>query len=328
MGLSRRDLVKTPLALAGAAMIDLAPRAGHTQPMDGAAEVIELWPHPPVGALHPGMVETVEETSQDPTYRSRRLKGVTKPRLLAFPAQNPNGSAMLIIPGGGFAWNYFDHEGVNPALILNRAGISCFVLFYRLPQDGWTEPSIVALADTQRAMRVIRANAQRFRLDGTRVGVMGFSAGGFLTASLATRHHASLYAPVDAADRFDARPLLAAPIYPVQTLDPAFAYVDTAPSLFGRKQATPAQARAVAPEYNVTAVSSPTFLVHAEDDGLVPVANTTRLRDALLAQKITVETHLFARGGHGFGMKPEDGRPGGLWAPMFLSFAREMKLYV
>ena len=326
MGMSRRDLVKSPLAIAGASM--LAPAAALAQPgVTAGAEVIDLWPHPPVGALHPGMAETVEETSQDPAYRSRRLKGVLKPRLVAFPAQNPIGAAMLIIPGGGFAWNYFDHEGFNPAAILNRAGISCFVLFYRLPQDGWTDPATVALADAQRAMRVIRANASRFRVDQARVGVMGFSAGGFLTATLATRHHAPFYAPVDAADRLDARPLIAAPIYPVQTLDPAFAYVDTAPSLFGRKQATPAEAKAFAPEYNASPASSPTFLVHAEDDGLVPVANTIRLRDALVAQKVTVETHLFARGGHGFGMKPEEGRPGGLWAPLLLNFAREEKLY-
>ena len=328
MGMSRRDLVKTPLALAGASLLNLAPGMTHAQPgATAGAEIIDLWPHPPVGALHPGMSETTEETSQDPTYRSRRLKGVLKPHLVAFPAQNPNGSAMLVIPGGGFAWNYFDHEGYNPAAVLNRAGISCFVLFYRLPQDGWSDPANVALADAQRAMRVIRANAGRFHLDPVRVGVMGFSAGGFLTATLATRHHAPFYAPVDAADRLDARPLMAAPIYPVQTLDPAFAYVDTAPSLFGRKQATPAEARTFAPEFNASPASSPTFLVHAEDDGLVPVANTIRLRDALVAQKVTVETHLFARGGHGFGMKPEEGRPGGLWAPLLLNFAREEKLY-
>ena len=331
MGMSRRDLVKTPLALAGASMLNLAPAVGMAQPQfqsnAAGAEVIDLWPHPPAGALHPGMSETVEETSQEPAYRSRRLKGVSKPCLQVFPAANPNGAAMLVIPGGGFAWNYFDHEGYNPAAILNRAGITCFVLFYRLPQDGWSDPANVALADAQRAMRVIRANSARLRIESARVGVMGFSAGGFLTATLATRHHVPFYAPVDATDRLDARPLCAAPIYPVQTLDPAFAYVDTAPSLFGRKQATVAQVKAFSPEANVTPAAAPTFLVHAEDDGLVPVANTTRLRDALVAQKITVETHLFSRGGHGFGMRPEEGRPGGLWAPLLLNFAREQKLY-
>ncbi len=328
MGLSRRDLVKSPLALAGASVIGLGAASAVTaQPTPSAAgETIELWPRPPAGALHPGMTETIEETSTDAAYHSRRMKGILRPRMVTFPAANPNGAAMLVIPGGGFAWNYFDHEGYYIADILNRAGITCFVLFYRLPQDGWSNPATVALADTQRAMRLIRANASRFRVDPARIGVMGFSAGGFLSATLATRHATPFYEAVDAADRLDARPLLAAPIYPVQTVDPAYAYEGVAPSLFGGK-VTPALIKAYSPDMNVTAAAVPTFLTHAEDDGLVPVANTTRFRDALAAQKIVVETHLFARGGHGFGARPQAGNPGGIWPSLFLNFAREQKLF-
>ncbi|MGR4866962.1 alpha/beta hydrolase [Caulobacter sp. LARHSG274] len=292
----------------------------------GAREVIELWPHPPAGALHPGMAEVVEQSSSDPGYSSRRMKGVSRPHMIAFPAAQPDGSAMLVIPGGGFAWNYFEHEGYYIADVLNRAGISCFVLFYRLAQDGWSDPASVGPADAQRAMRVIRANAARFHLDATRVGVMGFSAGGFLTASLATRHSASFYAPVDATDQLSARPLLTAPIYPVQSVDPAYAYGGAAPSLFGGPP-TAAQIREWSPDLNVTPEAAPTFLVHAEDDGTVPVANTVRLRDAMVAAKITVETHLFAHGGHGFGVRSQPGSPDGLWLPLFLNFAREQKLF-
>jgi len=295
-------------------------------PSAAAREVIELWPHPPAGALHPGMAEVVEQSSSDPAYSSRRTKGVSRPHVIAFPAAQPNGSAMLIIPGGGFAWNYFEHEGYYIADILNRAGITCFVLFYRLAQDGWSDPASVGPADAQRAMRVIRANAARFQLDAVRVGVMGFSAGGFLTASLATRHSAPFYAPVDATDQLNARPLLAAPIYPVQSVDPAYAYGGAAPSLFGGPP-TAAQIREWSPDLNVTPAAAPTFLVHAEDDSTVPVANTVRLRDAMVAAKITVETHLFAHGGHGFGVRAQPGGPDGLWLPLFLNFAREQKLF-
>ena len=328
MGLSRRDLVKSPLVLAGASAIGLAAAADVlAQPgLAGAGEIIDLWPRPPAGALHPGMTEVIEQTSQDPAYSSRRLKGISRPHLVAFPAAEPNGSAMLIIPGGGFEWNYFEHEGYYIADALRRAGITCFVLFYRLPKDGWADPANVGPADAQRAMRVIRANAQRFRLDPARLGVMGFSAGGFLTATLATRHEAPFYAPVDATDRLSARPLLAAPIYPVQTVDPAYAYEGVAPSLFGGK-VTSALVREWSPDLNVTPAAVPTFLAHAEDDGLVPVANTVRMRDAMAAQKITVETHLFAHGGHGFGARPQPGSPGGLWLPLFVNFAREEKLF-
>ncbi len=323
MSLSRRHLLQSPLVLAGASAIGLstAPQAQAGQDSTAPGEVIELWPQPPGGALHPHMAEVVEQTSTDPAYSSRRKKGILRPHMIARPAANPNGAAMLIIPGGGFAWNYFEHEGDYVANVLNRAGIGCFVLFYRLAQDGWADPASVGPADAQRALRLIRAQAQRFRIDPARVGVMGFSAGGFLAATLATRHDARLYAPVDAADRLSARPSLAAPIYPVQSLDPAYAYSGAAPSLFGGPPSA-AQIREWSPDLNVTPRSAPTFLAHAEDDLLVPVANTTRLREALLAAKVPVETHLFARGGHGFGVRAEPGRPDGPWLPLFLDFAR------
>ncbi|PCD03654.1 pectin acetylesterase [Sphingomonas spermidinifaciens] len=330
MSLSRRDFVKSPVALAGASALGLGSAGWAQLPAPAApaeaGEVIELWPRPPAGARNPAMAEIVEQTSTDPAYSSRRLKGVTRPRIVSFRAAQPNGAAMLIIPGGGFAWNYFEHEGYRVANALNRAGITCFVLFYRLAQDGWREPAAVGPADAQRAIRVIRANAARFGVDPARVGVMGFSAGGFLTTTMATRHSARFTAPVDAIDRQSARPLLTAPIYPVQTVDPADAYDGTAPSLFGGS-ATPEQIREWSPDQNVTADAVPTFMVHAEDDEVVPVANAVRLRDAMRAKGIAVETHLFARGGHGFALRPMPGAPDGLWLPLFLDFAREQKLF-
>jgi len=328
MSLSRRDLVKSPLVLAGASAIAFGVAAElRAQPgSKGAQETIDLWPRPPAGATNPGMPEIDEQTSTDPAYSSRRMRGISRPRMIVFPTDRPNGSAMLIIPGGGFAWNYFEHEGRYVADVLNRAGITCFVLFYRLAQDGWRDPASVGPADAQRAMRVIRANAARFRLDPARVGVLGFSAGGFLTTSLATRHSAPFYAPVDATDQLSARPLLAAPIYPVQSVDPAYAYGGAAPSLFGGPP-TAAQIREWSPDLNVTPAAAPTFLLHAEDDTTVPVANSVRLREAMVAAKIPVETHLLAHGGHGFGVRAQPGSPDGPWLPLFLNFAREQKLF-
>jgi acetyl esterase/lipase len=328
MSLSRRDLVKSPLVLAAASAIGSGTAAdAQTKPAArGPGKAIALWPRPPAGALRPGMTEIMEQSSSDPAYSSRRVKRIANPRIIPFPAAQPNGAAMLIIPGGGFEWNYFEHEGHYIADILNRAGIACFVLFYRLAQDGWSDPARVGPADAQRAMRVIRANAARFKIDPTRVGVMGFSAGGFLTATLATRHSTPFYAPVDDTDALSARPLLAAPIYPVQSVDPAYAYGGAAPSLFGGPP-TAEQIREWSPDRNVTPAAVPTFLVHAEDDGTVPVANSVRLRDAMAAAKIPVETHLFATGGHGFSARARPGSPDGLWLPLFLNFAREQKLF-
>jgi len=329
MSLSRRNLIKFPLALAGASAIGLGAAAeAFAQPAaTGTGETIELWPHPPAGALHPDMVQVIEQTSTSPGYSSRRTRGISKPYMIALPAAKPNGSAMLIIPGGSFQWNYFDHEGYHIADVLNRAGISCFILIYRLAQDGWSDPVRVGPADAQRAMRVLRAEASRFHLDPARIGVLGFSAGGFLTTTMATRYATPFYAPVDATDQLSAQPFLTAPIYPVQSVDPAYAYGGVAPSLFGGTP-TPAQIREWSPDLNVTPAAAPTFLVHAEDDNAVPVANTVRLRDAFVAAKVTVETHLFAHGGHGFGAGARPGSPDGLWLPLFINFAREEKLFV
>ncbi|WP_454759604.1 alpha/beta hydrolase [Caulobacter segnis] len=323
MTLSRRHLLQSALALGGASALGL----GTAQAEPGPGEMIPLWPSTPAGALHPQMPEVIEQTSAKPDYSSRRRKGILTPHMITRPAASPNGAAMLIIPGGGFGWNYFEHEGYYVADVLNRAGISCFVLFYRLANDGWADPASVGPADAQRALRLIRAQSQRFGIDPARVGVMGFSAGGFLAATLATRHETRFYAPVDATDQLSARPLLAAPIYPVQSVDPAYAYVGAAPSLFGGPP-SPAQIREWSPDLNVTPQAAPTFLAHAEDDTLVPVANTTRLREALVAAKVPVETHLFARGGHGFGVGAEPGRPDGPWLPLFVDFARREKLLV
>ena len=329
MDLSRRNLMQWPAVLAGFSSLGLgaATAAFAERATIGVGEVIDLWPHPPEGVLHPAMAPVIEQTSSNPAaYSSRRMKGIARPYMIALPAAEPNGSAMLVIPGGGFEWNYFEHEGYDIVSPLNRAGISCFILIYRLARDGWADPASVGPADAQRAMRVIRANAARFHLDPDRVGVMGFSAGGFLTTTLATRHSTPFYAPVDATDRLSARPLLTAPIYPVQSADPAYAYEGVAPSLFGGPP-TPAQIREWSPDRNVTPAAAPTFMVHAEDDGLVPVANTVRLRDAMVAAKVTVETHLLAHGGHGFGTGAGPGSPDGFWLPLFYHFARQQKLF-
>ena len=326
--MDRRSLLLAPLALtatAAAAQTAAPDTAKVVANWPAPSGTIDLWPKGAPGQLHPDMKEVVEETSTDPAVKFRRVQGISKPRMAVFPAANPNGGAMLIIPGGGFSWNYFDHEGYQLADYLNKQGITCFVLFYRLANDDWDNKPDLATIDAQRALRLIRKNAAQYKLDPKRVGVVGFSAGGFVTASLATRHAKPLYAPVDDADALDARPFLAAPIYAVQSIDPAIAYSGTIPALFG-SAVTPEQISVYSPDHNVSATTPPCFMVHAEDDGTVPVANTTTFHDALKAKGIVVETHLFASGGHGFGMKPDLDRPYHIWPQLFVNFARSQGL--
>jgi len=314
----------TGLSLSASAQTRAAPKTG-PDAVPAPAASLPLWPAPPSGHTGPALKEVIEQTSTDPKASSRRLNGISQPRLDVFPAKNPNGGAVLIIPGGGFGWNYYEKEGYRVTTFLNAAGYSCFVLFYRLANDGWDAPADVGLADAQRAVRLIRQDHATFKVDPDRIGVMGFSAGGFIAASLATRHAAKTYAPVDDADALSARPALAALLYPVQSLTPGVAYEGLAPALFGGRT-DEATADTYVPDRHVDETTPPVFLAHSEDDGLVPVGNTLDLRAALAAKHIQVETHLFARGGHGWGPEPDPSLPCHLWPQMFLAFARSAGL--
>lgn len=286
------------------------------------AQFIDLWPDGPREAVPPGLAEVVEDTAPERRDILRRRAGrITRPRLAVFPAPRPNGGAMLIIPGGGFAWNYFDHEGYQLAALLAAEGVTAFVLFYRLATDGWANRADVGPADAQRALRIIAHRGGELGVDPGRIGVTGFSAGGFVTATMLTRFGARFYDRVDAADDRTVQPLLAAPIYPVQSLDPAVAYAGAANALFGGP-ATAEQIARYSPENNAAPGLPACFLVHAEDDATVPVANTTRLRDALRAHGNVVETHLFARGRHGFGMDDGPSEPWSIWPRLFIAFVR------
>lgn len=346
MGIGRRELFRRSLAGAGLIAaggwmtpvstlaqtpppeLDLAPEkrlpiANWPAP----AETIDLWP----GSVAPGLrntslTEIVTEDSKDPTEHHRSVHGISRPRLCIFPAQRPNGAAMIISPGGGYTRIVLDHEGYEIATWLNSLGITAFVLFYRLPAEGWDNAPDVPLADAQRAIRIVRQRATQYGVDPARVGMMGFSAGGHVCASLATRYDASVYRPVDDADALPARPFLAAPIYPVQSMDAAIAHMGSRDNLLG-KTPTPEQIVTYSPDHMVTKDTPPCFLTHAENDATVPIENTLSFRAALKKAGIKVETHLFPEGGHGFGLRKVIGTPTHAWGDLFLAFAKARGLY-
>ncbi len=291
------------------------------------AHTIDLWPGSVApGLLNPGLAETIVEASLDPTVHHRAVKGITRPRMCVFPAANPNGAAILIAPGGGYVRIVLDIEGYEMARYFNQRGFTVFVLFYRLPAEGWANAPDAPLADAQRAMRIIRDRAATYAIDPARVAAMGFSAGGHVCASLTTRFAAPVYNPVDASDALSARPILSAPIYPVLSMDAAIAHKGSRDNLLG-KTPTPEQLITYSPNRMVTADTPPCFLAHAEDDASVPVDNSLVFRAALKAAGIPVETHLFPTGGHGFGLRKVAGTPTGHWAELFLNFAAARGLY-
>jgi acetyl esterase/lipase len=283
-------------------------------------EIVPLWPGTPPGDQGRVIQRKVEERSHDPAHHDRWLTGIARPELVVCRPANPNGSAVLLIPGGSYRFLSYDNEGLEQARWLNERGVTAFILLYRLPVEGWARRADVALQDAQRAMRVIRAGAAGFAVKPDRVAVLGFSAGGHLAGSLATRHAERVYAPVDAADQLSARPDVAGLVYPVINLDSAFTHVESRNDLLGA-DAPVAQRAIYSVDKRVTAETPPIFLVHASDDGLVPVANTLALYQAMLDAKRPAELHVFDEGGHGFGARLPRAVPASAWPGLFASFA-------
>ncbi|WP_137897879.1 alpha/beta hydrolase [Sphingomonas sp. 2SG] len=310
--LSRRGLI------GGAALLTLAGAAG-AQTVAGE-EVVPLWPGRIPGAPGKTIPRKIEERSKTAGFTDRWVTGVDVPALVVKRPARPNGAAVLLVPGGGYGFLAYDNEGIEQARWLNALGVTCFILLYRLPGEGWSERRLVPLQDAQRAMRVIRSRADSFGVDAKRIAVIGFSAGGHLAGSLATRHGERVYAPVDAADTLSARPDLAGLIYPVISMDAAITHKGSRDNLLG---ATPSaeEVAAASVEKRVTAETPPVFLVHAGDDGAVPIANSLSMYAALLAAKRAAEMHVFDEGGHGFGVRLAKTVPTAAWPTLFATYA-------
>ena len=289
-------------------------------------ETIDLWPGRPPGAPAKLPVETVHERSKDPAYNDRYVLGVARPRMAVFRPAHPNGSAALIFPGGGYRWVVADKEGYEMARLLAARGVTSFVLFYRLPSEGWASGPDTPVIDAQRAMRLIRHRAGSYGIDARRIAAVGFSAGGHVCASLLTRFETQLYGAVDGADSLSARPDIAAPVYPVISMTVPIAHAGSRELLIG-KHATAELERAYNPALNVPSNAPPVFLCHAEDDPAVPVANTLMLRDGLLKAKVPVETHLYPEGGHGFGLRLSRGKSVDGWQEVFLAWGHKRAVF-
>lgn len=328
MTVDRRYFMAASLFSAGLAGRALAQTAVPAVP-NGAlppglpqpSETIDLWPNGAPGMPVKPLVETVQERSTDRLVTDRAVFGISAPRMAVFRPDRPNGAAVLITPGGGYRWVVVDKEGYEMGRWLAARGFTAFVLFYRLPGEGWAAGPDVALSDAQRAMRLIRHRARDFAIDPERVSAMGFSAGGHLCADLATRFTANTYQPVDAADVLSAKPHSAAPIYPVVSMSAPDAHPGSRELLVG-KAASPAVESAHSPHRTVPKDAPPFFLLHAEDDDAVPVNNTLLLRAALKDKAIRCETHLFEYGGHGFGLRKAIGKPVEVWPDLWRAWAR------
>ncbi|WP_373276446.1 alpha/beta hydrolase [Sphingomonas kyungheensis] len=318
---SRRGLI------GGATLLTLAAAASGAGAQTAAGEeVVPLWPGRIPGARGTAITRKIEQRSKTAGFDDRWVTGIDAPALVVKRPARATGAAVLLVPGGGYGFLSYDNEGVEQARWLNALGVTCFILLYRLPGEGWNDRRLVPLQDAQRAMRLIRSRAASFGVDPTRVAVLGFSAGGHLAGSLATRHGEATYAPIDAADRLSARPDLAGLIYPVISMDAAITHRGSRDNLLGP---TPdaATVAAASVERRITAETPPVFLVHASDDDTVPIANSLNMYAALLAAKRPAELHVFDEGGHGFGTRLAKTMPAAAWPTLFAAYARRKGVF-
>ena len=324
MNIGRRSLLG--LAATGVATAALGqtppPISGKTLPsgLPQPSETIDLWPNGAPGKPASALVETVNERSTDAQLTDRAVFGISRPRMAVFRPSRPNGAAVMITPGGGYRWVVVDKEGYELGRWLSARGFTVFVLFYRLPGEGWAAGPDVALSDAQRAMRLIRHRASDYGVDPERVAAMGFSAGGHLCCDLTARFATQTYQAVDQVDTLSARPFVSAPIYPVVSMSAPFAHAGSREKLLGPNPSLAAETLH-SPHLQVPDNAPPVFLVHAEDDDVVPVENSLLFRAALRTKNISVETHLFTHGGHGFGLRKIAGRPAAIWPELFLAWA-------
>jgi acetyl esterase/lipase len=210
--------------------------------------------------------------------------------------------AAIIAPGGGYRRVVIDKEGPDTSAWLNSLGVTTFVLFYRMPEDGHANAEDVALQDAQRSIRFVRAHAKEWGLSEERIGYVGYSAGGHLGASLAAFHDRKIYRAVDRIDTVSPRPDFVVLGYPGAGLLGG-ATADNINQLSGRDRVF-WKYRIETP---ITASPPPTFIFHAEDDPAVQPEHSQRIARALRAAGGSTELHVFRTGGHGFGIRDTKG---------------------
>lgn len=215
-----------------------------------------------------------------------RLGNVSQPTITLYrpPKEKDAGTVVVVCPGGGYSILAMDLEGTEICEWLNSIGVTGVLLKYRVPTRPGDDKHILPLQDAQRALGLVRFHAKQWNLDPNRIGVLGFSAGGHLTAYLSTHFDKRAYEPVDDADQVSCRPDFSMPIYPAYLV-------------------LKDQDDKLAPELNVTANTPPAFLVQAEDDG-IGIENSLIYYLALKKAKVPAEMHLYAAGGHGYGLRP------------------------
>jgi acetyl esterase/lipase len=279
-----------------------------------AQEFIRLWPQ----GKKPNSNGLVVKDS----LYNERIWRVGTPGMYVFRvAKSENkGTAVLICPGGGYERLSHLYNGFNFARWFNTLGINAFVLIYRLPhQQDLHQRQLAPLQDAQRAMRLIRVNAQKWNLIPEKIGVMGVSAGGHLASTLGT-HFNDVSAIKDSLDRVSYRPDFMVLLSPVITMGP-FAHPGSKERFLGA-DTTKANIDRYSNELQVSPNTPPAFIVHALNDSTVPVRNSLLFYEALLNNKVNASIHIFPQGGHGIKLVDNPGSTD-LWLNLLELWVKE-----
>lgn len=258
----------------------------------------------PLWDIIPGAIQSADYKQEPRIDDKGNITGIRKviePTLKVFLADNKNtkNAAVIICPGGGYGLLSHEKEGDKVAEWLKSIGISAFVLKYRLPSDIiMLDKTIGPLQDAQEAIRTLRRNAKEWNLDPEKIGVIGFSAGGHLAATLSTKYNEKVY---ESKDNLSARPDFSILVYPVISMEDAITHKGSKENLLG-KNASSELIEKYSNEKQVDSNTPKTFLVHATDDKAVPVENSINYYLALKQNKVPAEMHIYENGGHGFGL--------------------------
>lgn len=275
--------------------------------------VVALWPEGVPNAKPKAGPERVD---------GERISNISQPSLTIYPASfdRPARTAVIICPGGGYEFLSFTREGEQYAQWLSSIGITAFVLKSRLSDYGHPAP----LQDVLRAVRLVRAQAEKYGVAPDRIGVMGSSAGGHLAASASTLFDNPAGRTGNALDAVSARPDFAILMYPVITMEGPAAHEGSRKALLGAAPSASLQ-QLMSPEKHVTAATPPTLLIHTQDDGYVPPDNTIQYFQALTRAHVPAEMLIFEHGGHGMAMRAGNGNSSN-WPRRAEDWLREHKL--
>lgn len=257
--------------------------------------VIPLWPEGVPGA---------NDIGPEAPIAGGRIGNVSEPTLTVYgPAvDRPNGTAVIIAPGGGYVRLSTEREGVQYANWLSTLGVTSFVLKYRMQEFGHPAP----LQDVLRAVRIVRSRAAEFAINPDHIGVMGSSAGGHLAASAGTLFDHPAGKTGASLDAINARPDFLILMYPVISMEDPVAHAGSRRALLGANP-SPDLVQLMSLEKQVTAATPPTLLIHTQEDGTVPVENSILFFQALTRAKVPAEMYLFEHGSHGMGMRADFG---------------------